>query len=132
MKEKADESKRRTIEAFEELIDKYLNPDGHVFFKHGDCPLCLIHFRIKNQLVCRGCPLADKEGNWGCINFASFRNASIALDLDEFPFDDNTRELFKIRAEFFKRHLETIKKWDLKRFTPAGWKYSGDEIPRSE
>jgi len=129
IKTEADEYKRRTIEAFKKIIYKYLNPTGKTFFSWKVCPLCDIHMSFNDRIACKGCPLSAEGGRWGCAAFETYK---VAKDSYENPLSNDTRIVFKIRADFFKRHLETIKKWDPKRFTAEGWIYSGEEIPRSE
>ena len=68
--------KEETIRAFEKLSFKYRHPWGREFFDVATCALCKIHEGILNK--CKGCPLADKDGNIGCGDFVSFEEARMS------------------------------------------------------
>ena len=135
---KIKSKKKLTIKACEELVKKYRNPDGKVFFYTATCPLCPIHY---NPRTCEGCPLASKDGCIGCTEFDSYQQALksqkgttavtghvyIAF-LDEASMKD-IKEAFENRAKFFEKIIPILKKVDKKRFTRDGWKYF-DELDR--
>ena len=130
--------KEETIRAFEELSFKYRHPWGREFFDLDSCSLCKIHSGSGDE--CKGCPLADKDGNMGCGNFASFGEARMSLNLinkglfnTRFPSKKNhpnVPDSFIAKAQFFEKYLEVIKTIDAERFTNKGWKYF--EIDRND
>ena len=130
--------KEETIRAFEELSFKYRHPWKEEFFDEDSCPLCKIHSDIVYE--CKGCPLADKDGNIGCEDFVSFEEARMSLNSinkglfnTRFPSKKshpNVPDSFIARAQFFEKYLEVIKTIDAERFTNKGWKYF--EIDRND
>ena len=69
-----------------------------------DCPLCKIFNKDHSPYYCKGCPVADQNGDIGCESLAYF-------DL----------VLAKLRLDFWKRNLEKIKRTPKERFTKKGW-----------
>ena len=121
--------KRRAIKAFKKLAYKYRHPQGENFFNSKTCPLCHVYPGVNS---CRGCPLADIEGNSGCMDFRTFVEAKRAIDgiisntgheSYIYPKDKPTIPEFIARAEFFEKYLPIIKKLPSKIFTPSRWRY---------
>ena len=131
--------KEETVRAFEELSFKYRHPLEEEFYNEDSCPLCKIH--NKDGEGCIGCPLADKDGNMGCGDFASFKSARMSVTSINkgvlntiFPSKKshpNISDSFIARAQFFEKYLEVIKTIDAERFTNKGWKYF-EEIDRND
>ena len=103
-------NKRKTIAAVKELIALY-ETGKHVIGNSDTCPLCSIHLidTAWKRSSCRGCPLADKSGDIGCINFSSFKAAASGN--------------IQIRIEFHKKILPILEKLPPYRFTKKGWKH---------
>ncbi len=129
--------KERYIRAWVELIKKFRNPIGNVFFNEATCPLCIV-----SGSSCRGCPLANKYGGMGCMDFVSAEMASAAIDkaLDKGTYkldgyrrvveiDDETAQAFNACADALEKYLPVIKNIPSQRFTKEGWTYF-DELSR--
>jgi hypothetical protein len=143
--------KTRTIKAFSEIILKYMNPCGDIFFKEEYCPLCIVHIkREKIELSpgiyakkkngdfqlhsdCRGCPLASRGGSTGCISFRTYAPAQKKYyQMRHITLNNAPCQEFKNRANFFIKYFHTISVWPESRFTKKGWEYSGNEISRED
>lgn len=144
---KARSNKELTIKAHKELIEKYLNPEGKIFFNPNYCPLCLIH---RNDILkfgatnCQGCPLASSEGKQGCIEYESYRRAMEAHTALLIRAELNPSSPMKIprymtgvpdyiinrfylafqrRARFHAHIAEVLELYPKAQFTKQGWKY---------
>jgi len=130
--------KQRTIRACRELARKYRDPQGEYFFTYDDCLLCKIHFFrnfIDSKNNCLGCPLANKDGKKGCIEFKSFNKAYKKFNeissLSTFFYEDlKTPKEFIKRAEFFEKIIPILERIPAERFTKKGWRYF-DELNRN-
>ncbi|KKM61140.1 hypothetical protein LCGC14_1534710 [marine sediment metagenome] len=112
--------KERTIKACRELAAKYREPEGKgLFFRRDSCPLCLIH-DPNYSAGCVGCPLADKGGDTGCIDFRTYKRANRC----------RTSYSYNARAAFFDKIIPILEGIPASRFTKRGWKYF-DELDRS-
>lgn len=134
------DKKERTLRGCRELAENYRNPVGKTFFNIHACPLCKIHYKMfmPNKMLksspCRGCPLANKYGNSGCIKFKSgelardtLMRASPSIYLNDLPIEIETankiKEAFEARAKFFDKIIPILKKIPASRFTRKGWRY---------
>ena len=126
-------NKERTIKACKDLIVKYRSPLGRVFFQYDECPLCDIHHISDRK--CKGCPLANKEGWMGCIDFKSFDRAAAVMDIMISTIIYDGRKLtgalkrYETRAKFFEKIIPILEAMPNKRFTREGWKFT-EEILR--
>lgn len=117
--------KERTILAVEELIKRYtekipseLRKIGYV--KH--CSLCAIHFNLHAEFSCRGCPVADEDGDIGCGIFAygKYKRGSFgAIRANR----QSRKAACDYRAKCYRELLKEIKMWPKERFTKKGWIY---------
>ena len=126
-------NKQRTIQATHELIEKFRNPEGKIFFSPKHCPYCKIH---KKPTVygqgCVSCPLADRDGEVGCENFMTYEELVLK------PYCASRREFAEMHIKIFykiadileSKVLPVLKRTPAKQFTPKGWKYF-DELDRS-
>ena len=117
--------KEKTIEACKELADKYRNPEGHTFFSPEHCPMCQIYYLVGKK-DCRGCFMADIDGDSGCVDFYSYKKAQDSVENffgSVFMFHSEPTYEFLIRANFFENIIAELKKIPEERFTPLGWKY---------
>ena len=123
-------NKEKTIKAFKELIERYMRPIGQSFGHWDTCPLCEI-FHVRRRKLsrsrkstikdCQGCPLADKNGEMGCINFESYPH--VDADSKFTPFSIKQLEALERRAKFFEKYLPIIEKMPARKFTISGWSY---------
>ena len=124
-----------TIRAHKKLIQKYqylardpsrLESDT---FHRKNCPLCNVHYSFAKD--CAGCPLANKNGGVGCVEFRSYEN--VISKVGEKSLRRNTlrgqinriqskRACLK-RAKFHRRAIKIIEGINPERFTPEGWTY---------
>ena len=136
-------NKGKTIEACEILIQKYKSATLRTkLFSHDVCPLCDIHLYSAGVYAkCHGCPLADLNGEIGCLNFKSSRDLKDLKDLIAFSDSDREtgievtdlikfKEACQVRADFFKKIIPILEEIDEKRFTKEGWTYF-EELDRS-
>lgn len=126
--------KERTLEAHRLLINKYelvlqeisfhfndtiitdfIRNDIGLSMAVEDCPLCHIHF-IKDG-NCKGCPLANRLGNIGCIGFSSYSAIIMSTHISEL------KKALKRRILFHKTALISLKYKPERFFTKSGWEY---------
>ena len=133
--------KEKTLEAHEKLITKYkkalikldrlrstkiLNDNIDctslgIYLNMDDCPLYLIHYKLH---LCRGCPLANKYGRPGCIQFNSI------IELNRAKGAIELRVALKKRILFHETALISLKFKPKRFFTRSGWKYFVEDILR--
>ena len=131
-------NKSKTIEACEILIQKYESATLRTkLFSHDVCPLCDIHhYSVGVYAKCHGCPLADRDGWIGCLNFKSSRDLKDLIAFSDSDREDEVTDLIKfkeacqVRADFFKKIIPILEEIDEKRFTKEGWTYF-EELDRS-
>lgn len=122
-------NKDRTIQACRDLAEKYRNPNGKKFFNIDHCSLCKIHEESSSDSECRGCPLANKEGEMECLAFTSYKKANKALKKRVgkysiiYPNGRKVAVAFLRRAEFFEKIIPILEKIPSKRFTKKDWTY---------
>ncbi len=110
--------KERALTAWKKLAWKYRNPEGQTFRENKSCPLCLVYFYLGIKRwrppnlanYCRGCPMGDKDGYMGCVDFKTYGGG---------PERD-----YAARAKFFEKTLPMLEKVPARYFTPSGWRFS--------
>ena len=137
--------KELTIRACRKLIQKYENTIKQKkvttrFFNYDDCPLCDIHHLRRTYFQsCKGCPLANEQGNPGCLKFKTYEqleddylvyyNESIFKDVRELVRAQLNKSL-QARADFHKKIIPILENISEERFTKEGWIYF-KELKRS-
>lgn len=117
--------KERAIQACKNLAGKYMKPQGKVFFKGENCGFCDIYFDAFEFRYCKGCPFAKTSGKVGCIQFNTYKKASVYLGLNtyKYPKDLPTHKTFIMAAKFLEKIIPILEKIPKERFTPSGWTY---------
>lgn len=122
-------NKQKAILACEKLAEKYRNPAGKAFASPDACPLCEIFQSKKEKNFCRGCPLANIEGEAGCVEFASYKEAMKQLRKDGewwlgiLFIKASTALVVERRAKFFDELKVELEEYPEEQFTKKGWKY---------
>jgi hypothetical protein len=117
------------LAAFRKTAWKYRHPwlweivhfKKPIYGREDSCPICLatVSSWEFNASGCKPCPMAKENGyRVGCLRFASYPR-----------YVDHSK--FKLRALALDRMVAIMSKWPASRFTVEGWKYSGNELPRS-
>jgi len=118
--------KQRTFNAIRKIIDKYENPKAeYAYFLQLFCPLCNIypkHRWVEYDASCRGCFMANDEGDIGCDEFRSFQRAYEDYD-DGDIFSVEVTNSFRLRAKFFREMLVELEAYPYRQFTRRWWKY---------
>lgn len=117
--------KEKTIAACEELVRKYRDPAGEEFCRAAACPLCVLHFRPRQDPSCTGCPLTYVDGDSGCGTYSSYEEIKGHVNAN-WTLIDRPEALYAAnrRAGFFETlALPIIKDWPEERFTADGWQY---------
>lgn len=109
--------KVRAIEAAHKLIEKYENrPRGETLpMGFNSCPLCHIYGPMLTNSTCKGCPLANHNGNLGCKEFISYPN-------NWYTYNMKIKK-YKQRIKFWKKVIPILESLPAKIFTPSGWRY---------
>jgi len=126
--------KERTIEAMKNIAKRYREKDqAGGLFTSLTCALCEIHKnhggRFGND--CRGCPLADKIGFMGCIDFRSYNEAYESRKFQPIRtiptygwLEQYDRKKLLARARFFENYaIPACEDIPEKQFTKRGFKY---------
>jgi hypothetical protein len=114
--------KEKTLKAWKELEEKYLNPSGRVFFNARECPLCKIHDVWSGCLSCPLTGVVRRVG--GCLDFTTYKNAFVCHCQGVYILKNGKpSKAFRDRAEFFRKTYPILEKIPAKRFTPTGWTY---------
>jgi len=128
-------NKQRSIKATHELIEKFRNPEGKIFFSPNHCPYCKIHNKptIYGQ-GCIGCPLANRDGGicCGCEEFTTYKELVLKPNCDSHSeFVKKYIKIFHKIADILEsKVLPVLKRTPAKQFTSKGWKYFS-ELDRS-
>jgi hypothetical protein len=116
-------NKEKTIMACHETIYKYRHPWEFApddFFNTFTCSLCKLFRNVDYK--CKGCPLADKDGKMGCVNFVTYKSALRYFNRRKSSKVEKN-EHFENRAQFYEMLIGIIEKLPEERFTRNGWQY---------
>lgn len=114
-------NKELTLDAVDELIEKYAHPKGHSFVKVSSCPLCTIHLiglSHESDGTCNGCPLCGYDFIYGCVDGDT---GSPALHKMEGEYTGAAQYAYNIRRDFWKLVKPMLKKINKKYFTKKGY-----------
>ena len=119
--------KDRTIAAAKKFA-KYYRKVADEGGRRINCPYCYIHSK-DDSYTCYGCPMADKDGLFGCGDFYSFMNLASYFNTCTYPDykkpTEDDKKILIARAVFHEKIAKRASKMPTEAFTVKGWKFWG-------
>lgn len=121
--------KKLALLAYDQIIEKFMTPDGRRFDVPSECPMCQIYLRKFNTSfgICMGCPFADSEGDIGCADFKNINDLRIITGefgrytKGDYKHSDHI-EYFHDIAELLRQQRGVLEEKPQEYFHPLFWK----------